>query len=55
VGHSVEARVLDQNVEAVQKRSSGRAAAGIGCDGVSDNSLLADNRVFPLRLSGRVT
>jgi len=40
VRHSIQPRVLDQNIEAVEERASGRVAAGIGLDRVGDNSLL---------------
>jgi len=52
VGYSIQSRVLDQNIEAVQERSSGGAAAGIGLDGVRDISLLSIKwRVSAIRLS----
>ena len=52
--YSIKSRVLDQNIEAVQKRASGCAATEVGLDNVSDNSLLS--RVEPcLRLTGTVT
>ena len=41
VFHSIQPGVLDQNIEAVQERPSGRAATGIGLSDVSDNSLLS--------------
>jgi len=37
---SVQARVLDQDVETVEERPSGRAAARINLNGVRDGSLL---------------
>jgi hypothetical protein len=52
VSHAVQPGVLHQNIEAVQERPSGRAAADIGWDRVGDNSLLTI-RVFELRLSAR--
>jgi hypothetical protein len=55
VGHSIQSRVLDQNIEAVEERPSGRAAAGIGLSGVSDSSLLPVYGVLATRLSGKVT
>jgi hypothetical protein len=56
VVHSIQTRVLDQNIEAVKERPSRRAAAGISWSGVSDNSLLAVDIECPaLRLSGKVT
>lgn len=41
---SIQPCVLDQNIEAVKKRPSGRAAAGISVSGGSDNSLLSINK-----------
>lgn len=41
MGHSVQPGVLDQNIEAVEKRPSGRAATGVDWSSVSDNSLLS--------------
>ena len=38
VVHSIQPGVLDQNVEAVEERPSGRAAAGVGFDGVNDTA-----------------
>ena len=55
VGYSVQPRVLDQNIEAVQKRPSGRATAGIDMRVVSDNSLLSIYRASATRLSGKET
>ena len=39
--HSIQPCVLDQNIEAVEERPSGRAAAGVGLSGVSDDNLLS--------------
>jgi hypothetical protein len=41
VVHSIQPRVLDQNIEAVQERPSRRVATGVGLGGVNDNSLLS--------------
>jgi hypothetical protein len=41
MGHSIQPGVLDQNIEAVEERPSGRAAAGIGLSCGDDNSLLS--------------
>jgi hypothetical protein len=41
---SIQPCVLDQNIEAVKKRPSGRAAAGISVSGGSDSSLLSINK-----------
>ena len=41
VFHAVQPRVLDQNIKAVEKRSSGRAATGIGLGDVGDDRLLS--------------
>jgi hypothetical protein len=38
---SIQPGVLDQNIKAVEERPGGRTAAGIGLNGVSDNSLLS--------------
>jgi hypothetical protein len=53
--HSIQPGVLDQNIEAVKKRPSGRAAAGVGLSGVNDSSLLSVHGVLAIRLSGKVT
>ena len=53
--HSVQPGVLDQNIQAVEERPSGRTAAGIGLGGVSDNSLLRVLESSQPRLSGNVT
>ena len=55
VVRSVQPGVLDQNVEAVEKRPSRGAAAGIGLRGVSDSSLLPVYGALATRLSGKVT
>jgi hypothetical protein len=55
VVHSIQPRVLDQNIKAVQERPSRRAATGVGWSGVSDNSLLSVGGVLALRLSRKVT
>jgi hypothetical protein len=55
VVHSIEPGVLDQNIEAMEERARGSAAAGIGWSGVSDNSLLSIGGAFLITLSGKVT
>jgi hypothetical protein len=55
VVRSIQPGVLDQNIEAVEERPSGRAAAGIGLRGVSDSSLLPVYGALATRLSGKVT
>ena len=39
--HSIQPAVLDQNIEAVEERASGRAATGIGLGNVGDNRHLS--------------
>ncbi|HXC00194.1 MAG TPA: hypothetical protein VNU74_07310 [Terriglobales bacterium] len=41
MSYSIKPCVLDQNIEAMEKRPSGRAATGVSWSGVSDNSLLS--------------
>ena len=53
--HSVQPRVLDQNVQAVKERPSGGATDSFGLTGVNDNSLLPGMGRSQLRLSGKVT
>jgi hypothetical protein len=55
VVYSIQPGVLDQNIKAVKKRPSGRAAAGVGLSGVNDSSLLSVHGVLAIRLSGKVT
>jgi hypothetical protein len=55
VVRSVQPGVLDQNIEAVEKRPSRGAAASIGLRGVSDSSLLPVYGALATRLSGKVT
>jgi hypothetical protein len=55
VVRSVQPSVLDQNIEAVEKRPSRGAAASIGLRGVSDSSLLPVYGALATRLSGKVT
>jgi len=43
---AVQPGVLDQNIQAVEKRPGGRAAAGVGMNGGGDNSLLNSNRAM---------
>jgi len=53
--YSVEASVLDENIEAMQERARRRATAGIGLGNGIDNSLLSRREIFLNRLSGKVT
>jgi hypothetical protein len=55
VVYSIQPRVLDQNIKAVQERPSGRAAAGVGLSGVNDGSLLSVHGALPITLCGKVT